>query len=114
MKFGFDAVFYYVADLERGVQFYTDVLGFQLHSRDFVARFYVDGVLLELVPSSDMSKLQGKGNARLCLRVDNIHEAIMELRGKGVQVQDAEPKENGLLSSFRDPDRNEICLWQYA
>lgn len=44
MKLKFDCVFYYVSDLERSIRFYTDVLGFKLSSRDFVARFFVDGV----------------------------------------------------------------------
>jgi catechol 2,3-dioxygenase-like lactoylglutathione lyase family enzyme len=114
MKFKFDAVFYYVSNLDRSIQFYREVLGFKLHSRDYVARFYVDDVLFEVVPTSDGSKLRGDGNARLCLKVDDIHSSISELRAKGVAIQDAETKDNGLLSCFRDPDGNELCLWQYT
>jgi len=113
MKFKFDAVFYYVSDLDRAVRFYRDVLGFKLHSQDYVARFYVDDVLFELVPTSDSGKLLGNGNARLCLRVDDLQASISELRVKGVAIQDGETKENGILSCFRDPDGNEVCLWQY-
>jgi catechol 2,3-dioxygenase-like lactoylglutathione lyase family enzyme len=114
MKFNFDAVFYYVSDLDRAVQFCADVLGMELHSRDFVARFHIGDVLFELVPTRDKSKLQGNGNGRLCLQVDDIRAAIAELRAKGVPTEDAEMKDNGILSSFRDPDGNEICLWQYT
>ncbi len=114
MDLKFDAVFYFASDLDRSVQFYRDVLGFKLHSRDFVARFYIGDVLFELVPTSDESKLHGCGNARLCLRVEDIQSSILELRAKGVPVQDAETKGNGFLSSFRDPDGNEVCLWQYS
>ena len=114
MKFRFDAVFYYVSDLDRAVRFYRDVLGFKLHSQDYVARFYVGDVLFELVPTLDGGKLQGNGNARLCLQVDDIQTAISELRAKRVPAQDAETKGNGILSCFRDPDGNEVCLWQYA
>ena len=114
MRFKFDAVFYYVSDIDRAVRFYSDVLGFQLHSQDHVARFYVCEVLFELVPTSDSGKLQGYGNARLCLEVDDMQAAISELRAKGVAIQDAESKERGILSCFRDPDGNEVCLWQYT
>jgi len=114
MKFKFDAVFYYVSDLDCAVRFYRNVLGFKLHSRDYVARFYLGAVLFELVPTPDSGKLQGKGNARLCLEVENIQDSISELRAKGVAIQDAETKENGTLTSFRDPDGNEVCLWQYV
>jgi catechol 2,3-dioxygenase-like lactoylglutathione lyase family enzyme len=114
VKFAFDAVFYYTSDLERSARFYVDVLGFKLVSRDVVARFDVDGVLFELVPTRDESKLRGAGNARLCLQVDDINEALKDLDGKQVQTTKPQPKQGGLLASFRDPDGNEICLWQYS
>ena len=113
MKFDFDA-FLLCLDLERAIKFYTDVLGFELQSRDYVARFLIGGVLFELVPTTDSPKLQGGGNARLCLQVDDIHSAILDLRSKGVPTANAESKETGLLTCFYDPDSNEICLWQYT
>ena len=114
MSFHFDAVFYYVSDLDRAIAFYRDVLGFQLTSHDVVARFDIDGVLFEVVPTQDGEKLRGQGNARLCLKVDDINAAVSRLRSRGVPAGDPEAKENGILASFRDPDDNELCLWQYA
>lgn len=114
MKVTFDAVFYYVSDLDRAVQFYADVLGFKFLSKDVVARFDIGGVLFEVVPTHDTSKLQGCGNGRLCLKVDDISAAISALRARGVPTGDAEPKNNGVIARFCDPDGNEICLWQYA
>jgi len=111
--FQFDCVFYYVADMERAIRFYRDVLGFKSISRDVVARFDVDGVLFELVPALDRSKLRGAGNARLCLKVENIEQALEELRAKGVHTSQAQPKGSGVLAFFDDPDGNEVCLWQY-
>ena len=113
MEFAFDAVFYYVSDVDRSIAFYRDVLGMRLCSRDVVARFDVSGVLFEVVPTADRTKLQGAGNARLCLKVDDVAAAIAELRNRGVSVSDPESKENGILAAFNDPDGNEICLWQY-
>lgn len=114
MKLKFDAVFYYVSDLDRAVCFYRDVLGFKLDSQDYVARFYVGDVLVELVPTSDSNKLLGNGNARLCLQVEDIGDSISELRGKNVAIRDAEKKQNGIIAFFCDPDSNEVCLWQYT
>jgi catechol 2,3-dioxygenase-like lactoylglutathione lyase family enzyme len=114
MQFRFDAVFYYVSDLERAIRFYTDVLDLRLRSRDVVARFDLDSVLFELVPTVDKSRLQGRGNARLCLRVDDMSRAIQQLQDKGVRTTRAEEKEGGILAFFFDPDGNEICLWQYS
>jgi catechol 2,3-dioxygenase-like lactoylglutathione lyase family enzyme len=114
MTFHFDSVFYYVADLDRSIRFYRDTLGFPLRSRDVVARFDVDGVLFEIVPSAGPRVFGGEGNARFCLRVENMEEALGELKMKGVATTAAEDKDNGVLSSFHDPDGNEICLWQYG
>jgi catechol 2,3-dioxygenase-like lactoylglutathione lyase family enzyme len=113
MKFNFDCIFYYVRDLERSVQFYSGVLGLDLESRDVVARYRVGDLLLELVPTTDEEKLCGTGNARLCLEVPDIGEAAAQLRTKGVQVGEVQEKENGYLAPLKDPDRNELILWQY-
>ncbi len=109
----FDCIFYYVSDIERAINFYQDVLGFRLVSRDIVARFEVDGVLFELVPTADSTKLQGRGNARLALRVDDVERSSQELQAHRVRVSPAENKGTGILAFFCDPDGNEICLWQY-
>lgn len=113
MKFHFDCVFYYVSDLERSIRFYRDVLGLKFVSRDIVARFDIDGVLFEVVPAPDKGVLHQAGNARLCLRVDNVEEALKELQAKSVHTGKAESQGTGKLGSFEDPDGNEICLWEY-
>jgi catechol 2,3-dioxygenase-like lactoylglutathione lyase family enzyme len=112
-RFHFDCVFYYVHDMERTISFYSDVLGLRLTSRDVVARFDIDGVLFELVPSRGMRKLRGDGNARLCLKVDDISQTVEYLKTKGTRVGEIQKVENGKLVSFEDPDGNEIYLWQY-
>jgi predicted enzyme related to lactoylglutathione lyase len=112
--FRFDSVFYYVSDLERAIAFYGSALGFQLSSRDAVARFLVDGVLVELVPTSDPQLLSGRGNARLAVAVEDLDAAIQGLRTKGLVVSEARQVSNGRLASLKDPDGNEVVLWQYA
>ncbi len=111
MKLKFDCVFYYVSDLDRAITFYQDVLGLKLHSRDVVARFLIDGIMLELVPAHG-KKLDGHGNARLCLRVENINQTCMDLRNKGVLCSPVKDEKTGFLSTLLDEDHNEICFWQ--
>ncbi|HEY0594154.1 MAG TPA: VOC family protein [Thermoanaerobaculia bacterium] len=110
----FDCVFYYVRDLDRAVDFYTRVLGLPLVSRDAVARFQIDGVLFELVPAKGGLRLDGNGNARLCLTAGDLREAKAELEAAGVAVSGVQEASNGLLATFEDLDGNEIALWQYA
>ena len=112
--FRFDCVFYYVSDLDRAIAFYEGALGFRLSSRDDVARFLVDGVLVELVPTSNSELLSGRGNARLAVSVEDIDAAIQVLRAKGLAVSDVRRVSNGQLASLQDPDGNEVVLWQYA
>jgi len=112
--FRFDCVFYYVTDLDRAIAFYTKAFGFQPSSRDAVARFVVDGVLVELVPTADAEVLSGRGNARLAIAVDQIEVAVEGLRAQGIVVSEVQQVSNGRLASLRDPDGNEIVLWQYA
>jgi len=112
MTFHFDCVFYYVSDLERSIRFYRDVLGLNLNSQDIVARFDIDGVLFEIVPSHHESVKHHTGNARLCLGVDNVEEALKELQASGVQTGQAQSKGTGRLACFEDPDGNEICRWE--
>jgi catechol 2,3-dioxygenase-like lactoylglutathione lyase family enzyme len=114
MNLRFDCVFYYVRNLDSAVRFYRDVLGLPLGSVDVVARFDVDGVLLELVPAQEPAQLSGQGNARLALRVDDIDRAVSDLRGRGVPVGWVLIKENGRLAAFQDPDGNELILWEYS
>jgi catechol 2,3-dioxygenase-like lactoylglutathione lyase family enzyme len=109
----FDCVFYYVSQMDLAIHFYRDVLGFKLISRDVVARFDIDGVLFELVPAPAKENFHPEGNARLCLRVENVEQTLNDLRAKGVRTSPAVDKGTGVLGSFEDPEGNEICLWQY-
>jgi predicted enzyme related to lactoylglutathione lyase len=112
LKFTFDAVYYHVTDMDRAIAFYRDILGFRLTSRDYVTRFHIDGVLFELVPNPSGFALPGAGNARLSLGVSDIRQATRELESRGVATTPVKEEPGGLLSFFKDPDGNELCLWQ--
>lgn len=112
MTLQFDCVFYYVSDLERAVAFYENALGFKLESKALVARFELDGVCLELVPTKHTERYRGAGNARLCLRVDNMNAERNDLMRLGVMSSEPVDEGAGLLSSIHDLDGNEICLWE--
>jgi|SRR5208283_1382574 len=114
MKLRFDAIYYRVSDLDRAICFYRDVLGLQLVRRDVVACFELDGVTVELVPDETVPDPRAGGNARLCFRVEDIRAARAELAGKNICAGAVEKKSNGLLTTFCDPDGNELSLWQYC
>jgi catechol 2,3-dioxygenase-like lactoylglutathione lyase family enzyme len=114
VKLSFDTVFYYVTDMEASIAFYRNTLGLPLVSEDFVARFDVDGVLVELVPVPPGSVVPGNGNARLCFSVSDVDETVEQLHARGIETSDIRVKKNGRLAFFHDPDGNELCLWEYA
>jgi catechol 2,3-dioxygenase-like lactoylglutathione lyase family enzyme len=113
LKLSFDTVFYYVTDMEISIAFYRDTLGLSLLSHDFVARFDLDGVMVELVPVPPGSVVPGNGNARLCFEVSDLKETVDHLHGRGIATSEIRHKSGGDLAFFRDPDGNELCLWQY-
>jgi catechol 2,3-dioxygenase-like lactoylglutathione lyase family enzyme len=114
LKLSFDAVFYYVTDMDVAMTFYRDVLGLPLVSQDYVTRFDLDGVLIELVPLPPGTVVPGSGNARLCFSVANLQETLERMRNRGVPTTKIKEKKEGKMAFFRDPDGNELCLWEYA
>ena len=114
LHLSFDAVFYYVTDMADSVAFYRDALGLPLVSQDYVARFDLDGVLIELVPVPPGCVVPGNGNARLCFTVNNLEETLEALHARGIQTSNIRLKKDGKLAFFRDPDGNELSLWEYA
>ncbi len=113
LKLSFDTVFYYVTNMEASVTFYRDVLGLPLTSQDYVARFDLDGVLVEFVPAPAGAAVLGTGNARLCFAVSDLKETVEQLHARKIATTAIEHKKGGDLAFFRDPDGNELCLWQY-
>jgi catechol 2,3-dioxygenase-like lactoylglutathione lyase family enzyme len=113
LKLSFDAVFYYVTDMESSIAFYRNTLGLPLVSKDRVARFDLDGVLIELVPLPPGSVVPGNGNARLCFEVSNLDEAVEQLHARGIRTSGIRNKKGGRVAFFRDPDGNELSLWEY-
>jgi catechol 2,3-dioxygenase-like lactoylglutathione lyase family enzyme len=113
LKLSFDAVFYYVTNMEESIAFYRDTLGLPMRSHDFVARFDLDGVLFELVPLPPGTVVPGNGNARLCFGVPDLRETVEQLRARGIQTSEIKHKRGGQIAFFRDPDGNELSLWEY-
>jgi catechol 2,3-dioxygenase-like lactoylglutathione lyase family enzyme len=114
LKLSFDTVFYYITDMDASLAFYRDTLGLPLVSHDYVARFDLDGVLIELVPRPPGLVVPGSGNARLCFSVANLQKTLEEMRARGIATSEIKDKKDGKLAFFRDPDGNELCLWEYA
>lgn len=95
-----------VRDLEQARKVYEEDLGLELHTlyvaeseKIRVARYYVGDVALELMeatePDSDVGRFvekRGEGFFLISYRVDDVDEALAELRAKGRRTIDEEPR----------------------
>ena len=98
-----------VKNLDESIRFYTDVLGLKLAGRETLAARNVEIAFLEcgeteleLVqptsPDSAVAKYiekNGEGLYHLALRVDNIEDALVYLKQKGVKLRDETPRQGG-------------------
>jgi catechol 2,3-dioxygenase-like lactoylglutathione lyase family enzyme len=114
LKLSFDTVFYYVTDMEAAIAFYRDTLGLPMVSQTSIARFDLDGVLIELVPLPPGTVVPGSGNGRLCFSVANLQETLAQMHARGLATGKIKEKRDGKLAFFHDPDGNELCLWEEA
>jgi predicted enzyme related to lactoylglutathione lyase len=108
----------FVSNMDRAVQFYTEVLGLKLTNRfgdNWATIEAGKGLTIGLHPASEKYPAPGtKGGIMLGLEVDGAIEKIVASLGKkGVQFRDPVIKsEAGNFIHLEDPDGNEIYLWE--
>ncbi len=95
-----------VSSLEDALKIYTDVLGLKLHGTEVVeeqkvrvAFLPVGDTEVELLESTDPEgpiakfiEKRGEGIQHIAFRVDNIEEALAEMRRKGIRLIDEKPR----------------------
>ena len=105
-----------VADFERAVTFYRDVLGLTLLEREERCALFDagHGSLFELWPpgvASQSPKTPERQSLRVAFRVDDLDGAISELRGRGVQfVGEVGEYQGTRWINFVDPEGNRLEL----
>jgi len=104
-----------VADAQRGVAFYTDVLGGVL--RDDRPDLGFAGAWIDLggqqVHPIEATVPPNHGQ-HFAIRVADLDEAVEELRARHVAVSDPVPVGSGRQSFTNDPDGNAIELHEVA
>lgn len=108
----------YVSDLDRSVEFYTNVLGLrlQLYEPGHIAMIDCgDGLAIGLHPASPHAPAPGaKGSINICFNCDEpVEEIVARLSAQGVAfrgpiVDDA--KSGMKFAAFGDLDDNELYL----
>jgi methylmalonyl-CoA/ethylmalonyl-CoA epimerase len=105
-----------VDDLEKGVAFYRDILGFRfLFAAPPQMAFFDCGGVRLLVGVMPPGQKPQRGSA-IYFQVPNIHDVFAHLKSSGVRfmvephVVDRTPKSELWLSEFSDPDGNKLAL----
>jgi len=105
-----------VADMEKSLAWYQDVLGFKmLYKMDEMGwcelATNIDRVNIGL---SQVEDAGGKGGATLTFGVNDIDTARKELEGKNVRFDGPTRTIEGMvkLATFFDPDNNALMLYQ--
>jgi len=114
-----------VGDLERSIDFYTQVLGMQLLRRKdypdgkFTLAFVgygdeADNTVIELTYNWDTRSYDlGEGYGHIAIEVDDVYAAVTELRSRGGNViREAGPMNAGttIIAFIEDPDGYSIEL----
>lgn len=106
----------FVADMDRAVHFYTEVLGCKLEERygNEWAQLKTDGATLGLHPASPENPAGVKGSIQLGIEVrDSIHDRVEQMKSKGVKfLGPVRDDDQILFASFTDPDGNPLYLAQ--
>jgi predicted enzyme related to lactoylglutathione lyase len=108
----------FVSNMDRAVQFYTEVLGLKLTNRFGDNWATIDagkGLTIGLHPASPKYPAPGtKGGIMLGMEIEGtIEKAVASLVKKGVLFKDSVVKsEAGNFVHLEDPDGNGIYLWE--
>ncbi len=111
-----DLVFYWVADVDRAVAFYRDVLGLQLVRQDggSWAQMEVGGRRFALHGVTDGQPVE-PGGATAVFSVADLDEARAALADHDVRpVHEGAVEGYARFASFLDPDGNTFQLIEYA
>ena len=109
--------YYVVADMERTVAFYRDLVGLTLRFQDGArwAQFDVGGATLAFTNTEEGAVAPG-GGAVVTLEVDDLDATSRALGNHGTvivrQIRDMGP--HGRTMAIRDPEGNVIQLYQRA
>lgn len=119
-----------VKSLDQASKFYTDVLGLKVHGVETVAEQKVNVAFLPITdsevellestaPDGPVAKFiesRGEGIQHIAYRVENIEEALAELKAKGIRLIDEKPRHGagGAKIAFIHPKETngvlvEIC-----
>ncbi|MFC2021396.1 VOC family protein [Chloroflexota bacterium] len=111
------------SNMERTLNFYTEILGFKIQTRrkvegtplEEVAFIELGGTLIEVFAVKDPAPVSTEqwriGYRRIAIVLEDMDEAIAYLKGKGVQIsQEPTVTAAAVMAEIKDPDGIAIQL----
>ena len=108
---GLDISYYLVTDVPKAIAFYRDVMGLTPTDIDEQGR----GAEFDLADGQTFcvwNTGEGKTGCGVFFAVEDIHAAIDELRGRGLEVSPAEDGPTCFMAFATDPDGNGFAIHQ--
>ncbi|MCL1913010.1 MAG: VOC family protein [Eubacteriaceae bacterium] len=113
-----------VGDLEKSIEFYRDILGFEVEremdrpERKIVFLKICDGQSIELFSGGNEKAQKSEstiGFAHTCLIIEDMDKSMEELQAKGVEITGVRRRDDGSGAFIvKDPDGNEFEMSQKA
>jgi len=109
-----DQVWFWVADMDRAVAFYTDVLGLRLQHRDgdTWAELAAGPIRLALHGGATAAR---QGGGTVVFEVDDLDAVRFAMEMRGVAFDDRIGEVDGVarFASFTDPDGNRLQIIEH-
>ncbi len=109
---GIETVYYRIANMNRAVAFYQDVLELPLKNRaanDWAEFDLGNG---ELALEGELATAPHQGGATVVLKSDDVNALAAKLKEHGAKMGDVEDLGGSLLLEFCDPDGNKLIAMQ--
>ena len=108
-----------VADLDRAVGFYRDVLGLDLADRSEERAWFKVGRQARLglwTPQVGIAGGQGGAHVHYAMQIaeEDYDAAVARLREQGYEPHEEDFEENGRAMYVTDPDGHVVELWTWA
>jgi lactoylglutathione lyase len=104
----------YVSDMEKALDFYGNVLGFEVSKRygEKIVSLVHDGLPIVL---EEHEKVSSGSGIVIGLQADDIYQTVEDLKGRGVELLMPEPADcpPGKYISFKDPFGNTLEYLQF-
>jgi predicted enzyme related to lactoylglutathione lyase len=110
---GISVVWLPVSDMDRALEFYGDTLGLDIEQQEDDWSMVVAGSIRIGLNGRDSEHSGGEGGAVIAFATTDIEESVSELRASGVDFAgDVSEHPWGKVATFRDPDGNELQLYE--